>query len=146
VIAPLVIGFLCLVALFVYESYANLPQPLIPMAFFRTRGWVAFMLSLSLGASVYYSQAIVWPQMTNNVYAKGRIMWGGLVSCVVGIGITFGEIIGGTFAKVRLTSPRCGARYRVLLADGFAVSGVLETPMSHCYHPRHPLPRASRSM
>ncbi|KAJ4357492.1 uncharacterized protein N0V89_002068 [Didymosphaeria variabile] len=99
VLAPLVIGFMCLVALFVYESYANLSQPLIPMTFFRTRGWVAAMLSLSLGASVYYSQAIVWPQMTVNVYAEGRVMWGGLVSCIVGIGITFGEIIGGTFAK-----------------------------------------------
>ncbi|OAG10688.1 MFS general substrate transporter [Paraphaeosphaeria sporulosa] len=99
VLAPLIIGVLCLIALFVYESYAKLSQPLIPMEFFRNRGWVASMLSLSLGASVYYSQAIVWPQMTANVYAEGRLMWGGVVSSVVGIGITLGEIIGGGFAK-----------------------------------------------
>ncbi|KAJ4366143.1 hypothetical protein N0V83_007778 [Neocucurbitaria cava] len=99
VLAPLVIGTLCLVALFVYESYANLSQPLIPIHFFKNRGWVAAMISLSLGASVYYSQAIVWPQMTVNVYAEGRVMWGGLVACIVGIGITFGEILGGTVAK-----------------------------------------------
>ncbi|KAF2735795.1 siderophore iron transporter [Polyplosphaeria fusca] len=99
VIAPLVVGFICLVALFVYETYMDLKEPLIPMHFFRNRGWVAAMMSLSLAASVYYSQAIIWPQMTVNVYAEGRVMWGGLVSCLVGLGITIGEIIGGGVAK-----------------------------------------------
>ncbi|KAF2827930.1 MFS general substrate transporter [Ophiobolus disseminans] len=99
VLAPIVIGFLCLVALFVYESYANLAQPLIPIHFFKNRGWVAAMISLSFGASVYYSQAIVWPQMTANVYAQGRVMWGGVVASLVGVGITFGEILGGFAAK-----------------------------------------------
>ncbi|KAF2646390.1 MFS general substrate transporter [Massarina eburnea CBS 473.64] len=99
VIAPIVVGFLCLIALFVYESYVDLKEPLIPLHFFRHRGWVAAMMSLSIGASVYYSQAIIWPQMTTNVYARGRVEWGGIVSCLVGIGITIGEIIGGTVAK-----------------------------------------------
>ncbi|KAF2468936.1 MFS general substrate transporter [Lindgomyces ingoldianus] len=99
VIAPLVIGFICLVGLFAYETYVDIKEPLIPIHLFRNRGWVASMLSLSLGASVYYSQAIVWPQMTANVYAEGRVMWGGLVSCLVGIGITIGEVIGGGVAK-----------------------------------------------
>lgn len=125
---------------------AGYSQPLIPMEFFRNRGWVATMLSLSLGVSVYYSQAIVWPQMTANVYAEGRLMWGGLVSCVVGIGITFGEIIGGMFAKVRLILSQREARCDVLLANIFAVPGSLETSMSHCYHHRHPFPRAGRSV
>lgn len=102
VIAPLVIGFLCLVGLFVYETMMDLKEPLIPMHFFKNRGWVASMLSLSLAASVYYSQAIVWPQMTTNLYAEGRVMWAGWVSCLVGIGITFGEILGGGVAKVSL--------------------------------------------
>ncbi|KAF2008021.1 MFS general substrate transporter [Amniculicola lignicola CBS 123094] len=99
VIAPIVVGFLCLVGLFVYETFVDLKEPLIPMHLFRNRGWVASMLSLSLGASVYYSQAIIWPQMTSNVYAQGRVTWAGIVSCLVGIGITVGEIIGGGVAK-----------------------------------------------
>ncbi|KAF2650884.1 MFS general substrate transporter [Lophiostoma macrostomum CBS 122681] len=99
VVAPLVIGFLCLVALFAYETLVDLKEPLMPMHFFRNRGWVASMLSLSLGASVYYSQAIVWPEMATNVYGQGRLMWSGWVSCLVGIGITFGEILGGGVAK-----------------------------------------------
>jgi hypothetical protein len=104
VIAPLVVGFMCLVALFFYESYMDLKEPLIPMHLFKNGGWVASMLSLSIGASVYYSQAIIWPQMTANVYSKGRVEWAGLVSCLVGLGITFGEIIGGAVAKVSLSS------------------------------------------
>ncbi|ORY15284.1 fungal trichothecene efflux pump [Clohesyomyces aquaticus] len=99
VIAPLVIGALLLIGLFLYETYVELAEPLVPMHLFWNRGWFASMISLSLGASVYYSQAIVWPQLTNNVYAEGRVMWGGLVSCLVGIGITVGEVIGGGIAK-----------------------------------------------
>jgi hypothetical protein len=38
--------------------------------------------------------------MTANVYAKGRVEWSGIVSCLVGVGITLGEIIGGGLAKV----------------------------------------------
>jgi len=44
------------------------------MHLFKDKGWVAAVISLSLGASVYYSQAIVWPQMTTTVYANGRLM------------------------------------------------------------------------
>jgi MFS family permease len=46
VIAPLVIGFLCLVGLFFYEAFMDLKEPLIPMHLFKNRGWVASMLSL----------------------------------------------------------------------------------------------------
>ena len=60
VIATLIVGFLCLVALFVYETYVPLKEPLVPMHLFKNKGWVAAVISLSLGASTYYSQAIVW--------------------------------------------------------------------------------------
>ncbi|KJR86830.1 siderophore iron transporter [Sporothrix schenckii 1099-18] len=99
VIAPIIIGFLCLVALMVYEAKANIAEPLVPMHLFKNRGFVASAIVLSLGASVYYSQAIVWPSMASNVYANGRAMWAGWAGTLVGIGITIGEIIGGTVAK-----------------------------------------------
>lgn len=102
----------------VYETFAKLKEPLIPMHLFKDLGYTSSMISLSLGASVYYSQAIIWPQLTANVYATGKgAMWGGWVSCLVGIGITVGvstsyvahwetlltlvaqEIIGGAVAK-----------------------------------------------
>ncbi len=79
---------------------AKLKEPLLPLHFFKDRGYVAAMISLSLGASVYYSQAIIWPGMAANVYGNGRAMWSGWVACLVGIGITVGEMIGGSLAKL----------------------------------------------
>jgi hypothetical protein len=70
------------------------------MHLFKDRGYVAAMLSLSLGASVYYSQAIIWPDVAANVYGQGRTMWAGWVATLVGIGITVGEMIGGSLAKL----------------------------------------------
>lgn len=99
VIAPIIIGFSCLVGLMVYEAKANIAEPLVPIHLFKNRGFVASAIVLSLGASVYYSQAIVWPSMAANVYANGRAMWAGWAGTLVGIGITIGEIIGGTLAK-----------------------------------------------
>ncbi|KAH6673045.1 fungal trichothecene efflux pump [Halenospora varia] len=99
VVATIIVGFLCLVGLFVYEAYRPLKEPLIPIHLFKNRQWVASAISLSIGASVYYSQAIVWPQMTSTVYANGRLMWAGWVGSLAGIAITTGEIIGGAIAK-----------------------------------------------
>ena len=42
----------------------------------------------------------IWPEMAANVYADGRQMWAGWVACLVGIGITVGEMIGGSLAKL----------------------------------------------
>ena len=64
VICLIIFGVLCLIALFVYETKANLEEPLIPMHLFRNRQWVSSALLLSIGASVYYSQAIVWPSVS----------------------------------------------------------------------------------
>lgn len=96
----IVIGFMCLVGLFLYEGFRDLKEPMIPMHLLKNRGYVASFLSLSLGASVYYSQAIIWPEMAANVYSNGRLMWAGWVATLVGIGITVGEMIGGSVAKL----------------------------------------------
>ena len=58
------IGAACLVGLFLYESYRPLKEPLVHMHLFKIGGWVAVVISLALGASVYYPQAIVCPRMT----------------------------------------------------------------------------------
>ncbi|KAK5712565.1 hypothetical protein LTR17_017946 [Elasticomyces elasticus] len=99
VISFIVVGFFCLVSLAVYESKVKLSEPLIPVHLFKDRGYVAATISLSLGASVYYSQAIIWPGMAANVYGQDRPMWAGWVATLVGLGITVGEMIGGGLAK-----------------------------------------------
>ena len=37
--------------------------------------------------------------MVSSVYANGRLMWAGWVSCLVGIAITTGEVVGGAAVK-----------------------------------------------
>lgn len=56
----------------------------------------------SIGASVYYAFAVIWPDMINALYADQHgVMWAGWASGVVGAGITAGEILAG-FAKRKL--------------------------------------------
>ena len=43
VITAIVLGFLLLVALFVYEAYANLKYPAIPVKFFANRGFISLV-------------------------------------------------------------------------------------------------------
>ncbi len=57
----------------------------------------------SIGASVYYAFAIIWPNMVNALYADQHSskLWAGWASSVVGAGITAGEVLAG-FAKKKL--------------------------------------------
>ena len=83
---------------------------------FRNFPWVATMLNLSINASIYYSQAIVWPQMASTVYGKGRVEWAAGVATLVGLGITLGEMAGGALAK---HIPK--TRYQMLTATSIGV-------------------------
>lgn len=81
--------------------------------------------------------------MTTNVYAQGRVTWGGLVACLVGIGITIGEIIGGGVAKVRLPlSLPSSASTNTLPTELWP----LENPMHMRDNARHALPRLDHVM
>ncbi|KAI9809979.1 MAG: hypothetical protein M1827_006746 [Pycnora praestabilis] len=97
VIVTIIIGFLTLVAFFIWEIYAPLKEPLIPMYLFKDISWVAPVLLLSIGASVYYAFDIVWPTMVLTLYTADQ-MRAGWLSCIVGCGICLGEIAGGVLA------------------------------------------------
>lgn len=100
VISTIIIGFFLLVALFIYESKVTLAEPLIPMQLFQDRGWNASAAILSVGATVYYAMAIIWPQMAVTVYGNGNAMYAGWISCLVGVAITSGELCGGMGQKL----------------------------------------------
>lgn len=107
VIAPIVIGVLCLIALGFYEIYVPLEEPLVPAHLFTNGPWVASITLLGLGAGVYYALALVWPSMVAVEYNNGDVIYGGLVSSLHGSAIIAGQLVGGTLAKplghVRLT-------------------------------------------
>jgi MFS family permease len=102
VISTIVIGFLCLVALFIYEIYAParlLQEPLIPRHLLKNRDFMFTIILLGFGASVYYAFALVWPQMVATVYNHHGLMTNGWVSCIVGIALAAGQLSGGFLAE-----------------------------------------------
>ena len=70
VIATIVVGFLSLVAFVLYEIFAPLKEPLVPMNLFLSRPWVADILLVALRASVYLAFSIIWPIMVFALYTS----------------------------------------------------------------------------
>jgi MFS family permease len=67
VISTIVIGFLCLVAFFVYETFAPLKEPLLPTHLFRNRGWIVSVILWSVGASSECSRTLTCNIISNYV-------------------------------------------------------------------------------
>lgn len=120
VISSIIIGAALLAALPCWELYARLSEPLIPLHILDNRGYVASVICLAMGASVYYAFAVLWPSMVSNVYSNGDRMWDGWVSCLVGIPIVAGEMVGGFFiekiGKVKYQCIVCSTLGTVFLA------------------------------
>ncbi|KJR86299.1 uncharacterized protein SPSK_02313 [Sporothrix schenckii 1099-18] len=102
VIVTVVVGVVLLAGFFAWEIYMPLKEPLLPVHLLRNRDWLVCILMWSIGASVYYAFAVIWPDMIRALYADQHdILWSGWAAGVVGGGITAGEILAG-FAKRRL--------------------------------------------
>ncbi|KAK5943976.1 hypothetical protein PMZ80_003257 [Knufia obscura] len=71
VIAPIVIGFLCLVALFAWIFMVPMKYPLLPPKLFRQwRGYnVLVVVSFCLGM-LYYSMQVLWPRQSALLFAS----------------------------------------------------------------------------
>jgi len=100
VIATIVVGFAALVGFFVYEAYAPLKEPLLPLHVLNNLGWNISVLLWALGAAIYYALAILWPSMVATLYSSGHnVMWAGWMSCISNSGILFGEMVGAFFKR-----------------------------------------------
>ncbi|KAF4980103.1 hypothetical protein FZEAL_3824 [Fusarium zealandicum] len=99
VIGAIVAGFISLVLFVLWESFAKLKEPLVPMHLFKNHGWNAATILSGLGASVYYAFALVWPSMVTVLYDDGDQMTSAWYSSFVGLFIIVGEVVGGVVAK-----------------------------------------------
>lgn len=116
VISALVIGALCLISFFLWEAYAPLLEPLIPIHLFKNRGWMSSAVLAGVGTGkspslrmsvdakltrpgVYYSGAIVWPQLCQRLWSKGDVMYGAALSCIPACSMCTGQIFGGAVAR-----------------------------------------------
>ncbi|KAK0392755.1 hypothetical protein NLU13_2250 [Sarocladium strictum] len=98
-ISAIIVGVVVMVLFILWELYAPLKEPLIPMHLFRNTEWFAAAILLGLGAGVYYAFAIIWPMQVNVLYNDGNMVRMGVISSLVGVGIICGQITGGMLAK-----------------------------------------------
>jgi hypothetical protein len=98
VIASIIVGFFALVAFAIYEIFADLKEPLMPMRLFKNIHWVGSIWMLACAASVYFAFSIVWPIMVFGLYTSDQTK-GGLLCCVTGLGTNMGQIFSGIAAK-----------------------------------------------
>ena len=98
VISMIVIGFATLVAFVLWECYAPLREPFVPMKLFKDGKWAAACVLVGIGAGVYYAFAIVWPAQVAVVYASGDLISDGLVASIIGFAVITGQVAAGIFA------------------------------------------------
>lgn len=117
VISAIIVGFVVMVIFVLYEIYAPIKEPLIPMHLFLNGRWVAAVVLLGLGAGVYYAFSIVWPAQASVLYGNGDAMRVGYMSTIVGLGIVSGQIVAG-FLATRIGK----TRYQCMVV--FIVGGI----------------------
>jgi hypothetical protein len=60
VIVTIIVGVALLAAFTLWEMYAPLKEPLVPMHLFKNGPWVTSTIVLGVGAGMYYAFAIIW--------------------------------------------------------------------------------------
>lgn len=98
VIITIVVGFMTLVVFTIYEAFVPLNEPLVPMYLFKNLRWVATMIMVAMGATVYFCFSIVWPTMVFSIYTSD-LTYGGLLCTITGLGTNVGEIICGLICR-----------------------------------------------
>lgn len=100
VIATIVVGGACLIAFSLCQVYLPGPEPLVPVHLFKDFGWVASTVVLGICGGVFYAFAIIWPSMFVVLYSKPNdLMYTGYFACIIGLGITVGQVFGGVAAE-----------------------------------------------
>ncbi|KAH7028983.1 fungal trichothecene efflux pump-domain-containing protein [Microdochium trichocladiopsis] len=99
VITAIVGGFAVMAIFVLWEIYAPIKEPLVPMHLFRNGRWVSAVVLLGLGAGVYYAFAIIIPIQVAVLYNSGDATEVGWLSSIVGLGIITGQVISGVLAE-----------------------------------------------
>ena len=98
VIATIVVGFLTLVAFVLWDAYGHRGDPLLPLHLFKTRGYLAMVLTAMVGSCVYYSMNVLWPQQIAYLFV-GSATHKGWLACTVGGATLLGQIVGATLCQ-----------------------------------------------
>ncbi|KAF1974292.1 fungal trichothecene efflux pump [Bimuria novae-zelandiae CBS 107.79] len=99
VICAMTIGGVCLIAFGVWEAYGNTKYPLMPMKFFKNRGFISLVACATIASMFYYSAVLLWPQQVSVMYTAD-IDYAGWLSCTVSAATALGQIAAGGLIKV----------------------------------------------
>ncbi|KAF2640031.1 MFS general substrate transporter [Massarina eburnea CBS 473.64] len=127
-LGPLIVGFMILISLGFYERFAPLKEPLFPPRLFRAmRHFTVPMITMAVGGMQYYSNATLWPRLSQLLYASDEISKGlyaevlPLGSIIGGIIVTFSRYIGHqrwqVFFAVTLQTACVGAMSTVTMVS-----------------------------
>ncbi|KAK3668757.1 hypothetical protein LTR22_000237 [Elasticomyces elasticus] len=98
VISTLVVGFVTSVVFVLWECFAPLERPLVPMRLFRSRGYCVLTLISGIGGMLYYSLNVIYPTMVGALFTTD-IVKAGLLTCVIGGGVAAGAFTSNLWAK-----------------------------------------------
>lgn len=97
-IATLVVGLVLLVATGLWEAYSKQPSPLIPMHFFKNRGFISLVVCATIGSCSYFPCIYLWPQQVAQIYSISG-SHAGWLACTVGGSTALGTSIAGLFIR-----------------------------------------------
>ncbi|KAK4934571.1 hypothetical protein LTR10_024207 [Elasticomyces elasticus] len=100
VICTIVVGGPALIVFVVWELYARLAEPLVPITLLADTGWTAAVVISGLAASVYYGFSVVWPNMVSIMFTTGDLVKDGALASILGIAWVCGSLTAGTTTTV----------------------------------------------
>ncbi|KPI41091.1 putative MFS-type transporter YusP [Cyphellophora attinorum] len=98
VIGTIVVGFVALVAFVIYDAKLHKGDPLLPMHLFKSPGYLAMVVTATVGSIVYYGMNVLWPQQIAFLFG-GSAIHKGWLACVVGGGALLGQIIAAVLCQ-----------------------------------------------
>ncbi|KAJ4286774.1 hypothetical protein N0V90_013026 [Kalmusia sp. IMI 367209] len=99
VICAIVLGGACLIAFGFWEAYGKVKYPLMPMKFFRNRGFISLVACATVASMFYYSAVLLWPEQVAVMYTSD-VNYAGWLSCTVSAATALGQICAGGLIRV----------------------------------------------
>lgn len=97
-ICSLVIGGVLIIALFVWETFAKLKYPAIPVKFFANQGFISLVCCATVASMFYYSAVFLWPQQVQTLFTTD-VQYGGWLSCTVAASTALGQVCAGAITR-----------------------------------------------
>ena len=91
----IILGFLTLVAFGLWEFLAMPQQAIAPRYIVANVPWTANAITVGFAASVYYTSAIVWPQVVFTLYDWNGLIQPALLASIPALANILGQVVGG---------------------------------------------------